>query len=79
MKFLQHYLPGTPLEKNSHISTGLIFQQIIDYDTFNLIKGIQVDLAKSEIMQIQKNNLTTSSAFNNATRPKGKHYDYKVN
>ena len=26
MKFFQHFLPGTPLEENSHYSFGAIFQ-----------------------------------------------------
>ena len=78
MKFFQHFLPGTPLEENSHKSIGVVFQRISEHGTFNLIRGLQIDLAKAELTETQKNSLTDSSAFNNATRPQGKHYDYKV-
>lgn len=78
MKFFQHFLPGTPLEENNHQSFGFILQRISDYDSFTLVQGLQIDLAKAELIETQKNALTTSSAFNNATRPKGKHYDYEV-
>ena len=78
MKFFQHFLPGTPLEENNHSSVGAIFQRIADYGSFNLVTGFQIDLAKVELTETQENELTTSSAFNNATRPKGKHYDYEV-
>ena len=78
MKFFQHFLPGTPLEENGHQSFGIILQRISDYDSFSLIQGIQIDLAKAELTETQKDALTTSSAFNNATRPQGKHYDYEV-
>ena len=78
MKFFQHFLPGTPLEENKHKSVGLIFQKISDYESYSLVRGLQVDLAKAELIETQQNALTNSSAFNNATRPKGKHYDYEV-
>jgi len=78
MKFFQHFLPGTPLEENNHISAGVIFQSISNFKNFNFIRGLQVDLAKVELTETQKNVLTNSSAFNNATRPQGKHYDYEV-
>tara|TARA_B100000963_G_scaffold22291_1_gene16697 strand:- start:57 stop:2105 length:2049 start_codon:yes stop_codon:yes gene_type:complete len=78
MKFFQHFLPGTPLEENNHTSFGLIMQNVNNYESFNLVSGIQLDIAQVELTETQKNKLTTSSAFNNATRPKGKHYDYEV-
>ena len=78
MKFFQHFLPGTPLEENNHKSIGIVLQRISEYGNFNLVRGLQIDIAKAELTETQKDNLTTSSAFNNATRPKGKHYDYEV-
>ena len=78
MKFFQHFLPGTPLEENSHYSFGAIFQRITDYESFSFIRGLHIDFAKAELTETQANKLTTSSAFNNATRPQGKHYDYEV-
>jgi outer membrane cobalamin receptor len=78
MKFFQHFLPGTPLEENNHTSVGAVFQRISDYEAFSFVRGFQFDLAKTELTETQKDALTTSSAFNNATRPRGKHYDYEV-
>ena len=78
MKFFQHFLPGTPLEENNHTSAGAVFQRISDYEAFSFVRGFQFDLAKAELTETQKDALTTSSAFNNATRPQGKHYDYEV-
>ena len=78
MQFFQHFLPGTPLEENSHRSMGVVVQHIKDQEFYNLISGFQFDLSSAELTETQKDALTTSSAFNNATRPKGKHYDYEV-
>ena len=78
MQFFQHFLPGTPLEENSHRSMGVVVQSIKDQEFYNLISGFQFDLSSAELTETQKDALITSSAFNNATRPKGKHYDYEV-
>ena len=78
MKFFQHFLPGTPLEENNHQSLGINLQRISEYNSFTFVQGLQLDFAKVELTETQKDALTTSSAFNNATRPQGKHYDYEV-
>ena len=78
MKFFQHFLPGTPLEENNHKSLGINLQRISEYNSFTFVQGLQLDFAKVELTETQKEALTTSSAFNNATRPQGKHYDYEV-
>ena len=78
MKFFQHFLPGTPLEENNHKSLGINLQRISEYSSFTFVQGLQLDFAKVELTETQKDALTTSSAFNNATRPQGKHYDYEV-
>ena len=78
MQFFQHFLPGTPLEENNHRSMGVVVQSVKDQEFYNLISGFQFDLSSAELTETQKDALTTSSAFNNATRPKGKHYDYEV-
>ena len=80
MDFLQHYLPGKPEEKNSQTSFGFNFS--LDVNTFSnheLIFGTNFEMAKIELEEFQANELTTSSAFNNAVRPQGMHYDFKVN
>ena len=78
MEFLQHYLPGTPVEKNNHTSFGAIFQKIINLNEMTWVNGFQIEMANMDLKETQQNALTNSSAFNNATRPQGKHYDYQA-
>ena len=78
MQFLQHFLPGTPVEENSHSSFGLLFKRLFKFENYSLTAGLQIEMAEAELIETQANALTTSSAFNNATRPQGKHYDYEV-
>ena len=78
MVFLQHFLPGTPIEENSHVSYGVLFKRFLNFEHYSLIGGLQIEMADAELVETQANALTTSSAFNNATRPQGKHYDYEV-
>ena len=78
MVFLQHFLPGTPVEENSHVSYGVLFKRFLNFEHYSLIGGIQIEMADAELVETQASALTTSSAFNNATRPQGKHYDYEV-
>ena len=78
MQFLQHFLPGTPVEENRHTSYGFLFKRFLNFEDYSLIGGMQIEVADAELVETQANALTTSSAFNNATRPQGKHYDYEV-
>ena len=80
MNFIQHYLPGKPIEKNSQTSSGINF--LLDIDTFSNHKlnfGINLEFAKIDLEEFQPEELTTSSPFNNAVRPQGFHYDFAVN
>ena len=78
MEFLQHYLPGTPLENNSHKSFGLITSYVSKLDNIQFTSGVQAEIAKVKLEEFQKFSLTTSTAFNNAVRPQGFHYNYGV-
>ena len=78
MEFLQHYLPGTPVEKNNHLSLGLIVKNTTPFKMLDTTSGIQIEKAKIKLEEYQASPLTTSSAFNNAVRPQGFHYDYEV-
>ena len=40
--------------------------------------GINFEMAGIQLEEFQENKLTTSSAFNNAVRPQGLHYDFEV-
>ena len=79
MEFIQHYLPGKPIEKNGQQSLGLFFKILgheIEKNTFNF--GAQFEAADINLDEFQPNKLTTSSAFNNAVRPQGFHYNFEV-
>ncbi len=79
MEFIQHYLPGKPIEKNGQQSLGLFFKILgheIKKNIFNF--GAQFEAADINLDEFQPNKLTTSSAFNNAVRPQGFHYNFEV-
>ena len=78
MTFLQHFLPGTPLEDNGQKSVGI---QSAWYGHFrndmSFIAGIDLEYTSSFLEQAQ-DAPTQGSAFLVATVPAGKHYDYDV-
>ena len=78
MEFLQHYLPGSPLENNKHSSLGIILTNVKKIEGMEFIYGGQIEFADVELLQFQRKDLTTSSPFNNAVRPQGLHYNYQV-
>ncbi len=80
MDFIQHYLPGKPIEKNSQTSSGLNFLvNLKRFPKHKLSFGANFEIADVQLEEFQPNQLTNSSAFNNATRPQGLHYDFEVN
>ncbi len=78
MEFLQHFLPGTPLEENGQKSFGL---QIYTFNSlsnrFDFMLGVDAEFTRAYLKQTQFAK-TTGSAFLQATIPVGKHYDYSV-
>ena len=80
MDFIQHYLPGKPLEKNDQTSSGLNFlMDVKGFANHKISFGMNIEMANVQLEEFQLNKLTNSSAFNNAVRPQGLHYDFKVN
>lgn len=72
MDFLQHFLPGTPLEQNGQKSAGL--QTVFvspGGDNLRLHNGFDIDYTEGYLRQSQ-----TRAGF--AVFPTGKHYDYDV-
>jgi outer membrane receptor protein involved in Fe transport len=72
MDFLQHFLPGEPVEKNGQESVGLM--TTVDWNTgprATLTTGVDLELADSFLLERQ--DLPTLG-----NRPQGKHYDYAV-
>ena len=77
MTFLQHFLPGQPMEKNDQTSGGLIVDYAIDAGATRANVGGQVELMSGALNEFQ-DGPTVGSAFLVATRPAGLHYDYEV-
>jgi outer membrane receptor protein involved in Fe transport len=78
MDFLQHFLPGKPLEQNGQSSVGLIAgfsgtTTALDWQT-----GIDLEWADGWLRQSQEDAITDGSDFLRETRPAGQHYDYDV-
>ena len=77
MRFLQHFLPGQPLEENGHISSGVVASAAFSAETYSTIVGIDLEWADLFLKQTQ-DGATQGSDFLVETRPEGKHYDYDV-
>ncbi len=79
MEFLQHFLPGTPLEENGQQSFGLQIYTLRNVSNiFDLTLGVDAEFTRAYLKQTQFAK-TTGSVFLQATIPVGKHYDYSVN
>ncbi len=77
MEFLQHFLPGQPLEENGHVSAGMLGTLTFSGDTSQTIVGADLEGSDMFLKQTQ-DGPTQGSPFLMATRPEGKHYDYEV-
>lgn len=77
MEFLQHFLPGQPLEENGHTSLGVLANARLESDDVTVTFGADVEYADVYLRQTQFGP-TEGSDFLRATRPQGKHYDYDV-
>ncbi len=73
MEFLQHFLPGQPLEENGQVSAGFLSLVEVSNWTF----GLDLDVSDSFLKETQRGP-TEGSDFLVETRPEGKHYDYEV-
>ena len=76
MAFLQHFLPGQPLEKNAQTSAGT---QLVLHgeDLWRWSAGATLEAFDAQLSERQA-AATQGSAFLVATRPAGTHYDYRV-
>lgn len=78
MTFLQHFLPGQPLERNGHWSAGLQWQQPVwQSESQQLLLGTDIEYAETFLEEWQT-QITEGSAFLQETIPVGFHYDYTV-
>lgn len=76
MAFLQHFLPGQPLERNAQSSAGVQLKLGGEgewrWTAGAMLEGFEAGLSE------RQERVTTGSAFLVATRPSGTHYDYRV-
>ncbi|MEM6708578.1 MAG: TonB-dependent receptor [Pseudomonadota bacterium] len=78
MEFLQHFLPGQPLETNDQTSAGVIARYgILSTARWTGQLGAQLEWFDSSLREFQ-DGPTIGSAFLVETRPPGLHYDYEV-
>jgi outer membrane receptor protein involved in Fe transport len=78
MAFLQHFLPGQPLEENDQSSAGVIVERDVSTAAAQISVGGQAEIMSGGLREFQALP-TTGSNFLVATRPAGLHYDYDVN
>ena len=78
MDFLQHFLPGDPLEQNEQSALGWQTSLTTKVsESLNWSMGFDAEFADGELLQTQ-DQATRGSAFLQATIPSGTHYDYQV-
>jgi outer membrane receptor protein involved in Fe transport len=77
MTFLQHFLPGQPLEENGHVSVGVLSNARFETGERAVALGFDAEVADVYLRQTQFGP-TEGSDFLRETRPEGKHYDYDV-
>jgi len=77
MRFLQHFLPGQPLEENGHVSAGAVTAFSFGDKVSQLVVGADVEWSNMFLKETQFGP-TEGSAFLQETRPPGKHYDFRV-
>jgi iron complex outermembrane receptor protein len=77
MRFLQHFLPGQPLEENGHVSTGAITALSFGPVNRRFVAGADIEYSDMFLKETQFGP-TEGSDFLRETRPEGKHYDFDV-
>ncbi len=77
MRFLQHFLPGQPLEENGHVSVGAISALSFASGNAQYVAGADIEYSDMFLEETQAGP-TEGSDFLRETRPEGKHYDFDV-
>jgi iron complex outermembrane recepter protein len=78
MEFLQHFLPGQPLEENGQVSGGMQVTARTPVGAGMLHYGLDLELAQGFLEQFQPAETTGLPPALAAARPAGFHYDYEV-
>lgn len=72
MEFVQHWMPGNPLEKNGQTSVGLDSRYFSQYNGMNTLGGFVLEAGRVDMEQSQ----TAATVFGRFTQ--GDHYDFDV-
>jgi len=78
MEFLQHFLPGQPLEQNSQVSAGVQAAATRRTSAGRLHYGVDLEIAEGRLEEFQADATIGLPPPVAATRPQGLHYDYSV-
>lgn len=78
MEFLQHFLPGQPLENNGQESLGVQSDWQRRWHNSALQIGLDAEWSSGFLREFQAEAITGGSEFLRETRPAGQHYDYDV-
>lgn len=78
MEFLQHFLLGQPLERNSQHSAGALFAWRGSRGALDWRAGVDLEVAHGSLVEDQALPTTGGAPAANAIRPVGLHYDYVV-
>jgi len=77
MTFLQHFLPGQPVEENGQVSLGVLSSARWETGAAIINLGVDIEFSDAYLRETQYGP-TEGSDFLRETRPEGKHYDYDV-
>ena len=77
MEFLQHFLPGVPLEENGQESFGLMTMASGDVARLRWQAGVDMETTEGYLRETQSSPAVGSPVIV-ATIPVGKHYDFTV-
>ncbi len=77
MEFLQHFLPGQPLEENGQVSAGVLTAATFDRATHQTTVGLDMEWSDVYLQETQFGP-AEGSDFIVETRPEGKHYDFEA-
>ena len=78
MTFLQHFLPGQPLERNGQVSAGMQFDQERALTIGALQWGVDVEWFNGFLFQAQDGPTDGPPPPVAGIRPAGRHYDYEI-
>ena len=71
MDFLQHFLPGQPVEKNGQTSGGATLLRYTTLGRARITAGFDTEIANGSLKEIQ-------ASADTGNRPQGRHYDYEA-